>query len=79
MGLYALRGENVVDWTGIAAGASIAIVPVICVFIALQKYFCRWYRRSCKELRKSNKGGYIYERKVKRALAAVLAVLMAGS
>lgn len=39
VGLYALRGENVVDWTGIAAGASIAIVPVICVFIALQKYF----------------------------------------
>ena len=39
VGLYALRGENVVDWTGIAAGASIAIVPVICVFIALQRYF----------------------------------------
>lgn len=39
VGLYALRGENVVDWTGIAAGASIAIMPVICIFIALQKYF----------------------------------------
>lgn len=39
VGLYALRGENVVDWTGIAAGASIAILPVICIFIALQKYF----------------------------------------
>lgn len=39
VGLYALRGENVVDWTGIAAGATIAIVPVICVFVALQRYF----------------------------------------
>lgn len=39
VGLYALRGENVVDWTGIAAGASIAIVPVIIIFIALQKFF----------------------------------------
>lgn len=39
VGLYALRGENVVDWTGIAAGASIAIIPVIIVFIAAQKYF----------------------------------------
>jgi len=39
VGLYALRGENVVDWTGIAAGASIAVVPVIIIFIACQKYF----------------------------------------
>lgn len=39
VGLYALRGENIVDWTGIAAGASIAILPVIVIFIALQKYF----------------------------------------
>lgn len=39
VGLYALRGENVVDWTGIAAGASIAVVPVIIVFICCQRYF----------------------------------------
>ncbi len=39
VGLYALRGENVVDWTGIAAGASIAVLPVIIIFIACQKYF----------------------------------------
>lgn len=39
VGLYALRGENIVDWTGIAAGASIAVVPVIVVFILCQKYF----------------------------------------
>ena len=39
VGLYAFRGENVVDWTGIAAGGTIAVVPIIIVFIALQKYF----------------------------------------
>jgi raffinose/stachyose/melibiose transport system permease protein len=39
VGLYALRGENVVDWTGIAAGACIAVIPVVIVFIAMQKYF----------------------------------------
>lgn len=39
VGLYALRGENVVDWTGIAAGAAISVLPVILVFIVLQKYF----------------------------------------
>ena len=39
VGMYALRGENVVDWTGIAAGASISIVPVILVFVLLQKHF----------------------------------------
>lgn len=39
VGLYALRGENVVDWTGIAAGASIAIIPMVIIFIALQKFF----------------------------------------
>ena len=39
VGLYALRGENVVDWTGIAAGACIAVLPIILIFICLQRYF----------------------------------------
>ncbi len=39
VGLYALRGENVVDWTGIAAGACIAVLPIIIIFVCLQKYF----------------------------------------
>src|SRR5690606_26526986 len=29
VGLYSLQGENVVDWTGIAAGGTIALVPII--------------------------------------------------
>lgn len=39
VGLYALKGEHVVDWTGIAAGATIAVLPIIIIFILLQKYF----------------------------------------
>ncbi|WP_173402054.1 carbohydrate ABC transporter permease [Alkalihalobacillus hemicellulosilyticus] len=39
VGIYAFRGENVVDWTGIAAGATISIIPVIVVFLFLQRYF----------------------------------------
>ena len=39
VGLYALMGENVVDWTGIAAGACIAVLPIILIFICLQRYF----------------------------------------
>jgi len=39
VGLYAFRGENTVDWTGIAAGGTIAVIPIIILFIALQKYF----------------------------------------
>ncbi|MGG6312765.1 carbohydrate ABC transporter permease [Paenibacillus macerans] len=39
VGLYALRGENIVDWTGIAAGGAIALAPIILIFIMLQRYF----------------------------------------
>lgn len=39
VGMYALKGEHIVDWTGIAAGATISVLPVIIIFIVLQKYF----------------------------------------
>jgi len=39
VGLYALQGENVVDWTGIAAGGAIAIMPIVIIFLLLQRYF----------------------------------------
>ena len=38
VGLYAFKGENTVDWTGIAAGG-IAVIPVIILFIILQRHF----------------------------------------
>lgn len=39
VGLYAFKGENTVDWTGIAAGGTIAVIPVIILFVFMQKYF----------------------------------------
>ncbi|GAA0179147.1 carbohydrate ABC transporter permease [Clostridium sediminicola] len=48
VGLYVLKGENVVDWTGIAAGGAIALIPIIIVFISLQKYFVEGIAGSVK-------------------------------
>ena len=39
VGLDAFKGENTVDWTGIAAGGSIAVIPIIILFIFMQKHF----------------------------------------
>ncbi|MCD8380465.1 MAG: carbohydrate ABC transporter permease [Lachnospiraceae bacterium] len=39
VGLYAFKGENTVDWTGIAAGGTIAVIPIIILFIIMQKHF----------------------------------------
>jgi len=39
VGLYAFKGENTIDWTGICAGGAIAMVPIIIIFIMFQKYF----------------------------------------
>lgn len=39
VGLYAFKGENTVDWTGIAAGGFISVIPIILLYIFLQKYF----------------------------------------
>ncbi|MDR1901782.1 MAG: carbohydrate ABC transporter permease [Treponema sp.] len=39
VGLYSFKGENTVDWTGISAGGVFAIVPIVILFLFLQKYF----------------------------------------
>lgn len=39
VGMYAFRGEYFTDWSGMAAAATIAIVPVILLFLFLQRYF----------------------------------------
>lgn len=39
VGLYAFKGENTVDWTGIAAGGTIAVIPVIILFTFMQRHF----------------------------------------
>lgn len=39
VGMYNFFGTNTVDWTGIAAGACMSLIPIIIVFLYLQKYF----------------------------------------
>ncbi|HRU95756.1 MAG TPA: carbohydrate ABC transporter permease, partial [Anaerolineae bacterium] len=38
-GLATLQGQYVTDWTVIVAGALIATVPTVLLFIFLQRYF----------------------------------------
>ena len=39
VGVYAFRGENFVDWGGMTAASTITIVPVVVLFLFLQRYF----------------------------------------
>lgn len=39
VGMYAFRGEYFTDWSGMAAAATISIIPVILVFLAMQRHF----------------------------------------
>ncbi|WP_228845415.1 carbohydrate ABC transporter permease [Phototrophicus methaneseepsis] len=39
VGMYAFRGEYFTDWSGMAAAATIAIIPVILLFLVMQRYF----------------------------------------
>lgn len=39
VGVYAFKGENFVDWGGMTAAATITIVPVVLLFLVLQRYF----------------------------------------
>jgi ABC-type glycerol-3-phosphate transport system permease component len=39
VGMYAFKGEYFVDWSGMAAAATIGLLPIIAVFLFLQRYF----------------------------------------
>ncbi|MEV6157294.1 carbohydrate ABC transporter permease [Nonomuraea sp. NPDC052129] len=39
VGMLAFVGENTTDWSGMAAAATISLLPVVALFIALQRYF----------------------------------------
>jgi raffinose/stachyose/melibiose transport system permease protein len=39
VGLYAFVGEYTSDWAGLAAGASITVIPIIIVFFFVQRFF----------------------------------------
>ncbi|MFD0678550.1 MULTISPECIES: carbohydrate ABC transporter permease [unclassified Paenibacillus] len=48
VGMYSFAGENSVDFTGLTAGATIALLPVIIVFIAFQRFFVEGIAGSVK-------------------------------
>jgi multiple sugar transport system permease protein len=48
VGMYSFAGENTIDWSGMAAGASISLIPVIMVFIVFQRYFIEGISGSVK-------------------------------
>jgi ABC-type glycerol-3-phosphate transport system permease component len=39
VGMLAFQGTNSTDWSGLAAGATMSLIPVIVVFVALQRFF----------------------------------------
>lgn len=39
VGMFSFAGEHTVDWSGMTAGASISLLPVMLVFIVFQRYF----------------------------------------
>jgi raffinose/stachyose/melibiose transport system permease protein len=39
VGMYAFTTEYTTDWTGMAAAATISLIPIIAVFLLLQRYF----------------------------------------
>lgn len=39
VGIYSLQGEDLTDWSGMAAASTLSIMPVVLIFLLLQKYF----------------------------------------
>lgn len=39
VGVYSFQGENMTDWSGMAAASTIALLPIVIIFLLLQRYF----------------------------------------
>lgn len=39
VGVYSFQGENLTDWSGLAAASTISLLPIVAVFLVLQRYF----------------------------------------
>jgi raffinose/stachyose/melibiose transport system permease protein len=39
VGMLAFQGTDSTDWSGLAAGATMSLIPVLIVFVFLQRYF----------------------------------------
>ena len=49
VGLYSFQGENIVEWSNIAAGACITILPMLVLFVMFQKSFIQGIAGAVKE------------------------------
>lgn len=49
VGIYSFLGEYSTDWTGLTAAATISVIPVITVFLALQRFFIRGLAGAIKQ------------------------------
>ncbi|WP_235000370.1 carbohydrate ABC transporter permease [Virgibacillus dakarensis] len=49
VGMLTFVGQRSTDWTGMAAGATISLVPVILIFIFMQRYFIEGIAGSVKQ------------------------------
>jgi ABC-type glycerol-3-phosphate transport system permease component len=48
VGMYSFVGEHSIDYAGMAAGATISLLPIIVVFVAFQRYFIEGVSGSVK-------------------------------
>lgn len=39
VGIYAFKGEQSIDWSGMAAASTLSVIPIVLLFILLQRYF----------------------------------------
>jgi ABC-type glycerol-3-phosphate transport system permease component len=39
VGVYSFQGENMTDWSGMAAASTISLMPIVIIFLLLQRYF----------------------------------------
>lgn len=49
VGMMAFQSVNETDWSGMAAAGTLALLPIVLVFIALQKYFINGIAGAVKE------------------------------
>ena len=49
VGMYAFVGEHETDWSGMAAAATISLVPIITIFFFMQRYFIQGLAGAVKE------------------------------